>query len=98
MTAIELRQPNPLPPITWEKLPADFTLPDEPVESNLRPLLAAALRESLELAGLVRESCLIASIVPPSVIKPLSKPRIGFMCPPYNHSQRERFGAAIPPI
>jgi Uma2 family endonuclease len=61
MTAIELRQPNPLPPITWEKLPADFTLPDEPVESNLQPLLAAALRESLELAGLIRESCLIAS-------------------------------------
>jgi Uma2 family endonuclease len=58
MTALEL---HPLPPITWENLPADFNLPDEPVESNLQPLLAAALRESLELAGLILESCLIAS-------------------------------------
>lgn len=33
-----------LPSITWEKLPADFILPDEPVESTLQPLLAAALR------------------------------------------------------
>lgn len=61
MTATEVRQLNPLPPITWEKLPADFNLPDEPVESNLQPLLAAALRESLELAGLILESCLVAS-------------------------------------
>ena len=49
MNAIELL--NPLPPIAWVSLPDDFTLPDEPVESNLQPLLAAALRESLELAG-----------------------------------------------
>jgi len=34
------------PPITWEKLPDDFILPDEPVDNNLQPLLAAALRES----------------------------------------------------
>ena len=50
-----------LPPITWELLPADFPLPDEPVESNLQPLLAAALRESLELVGLILEAGLIAS-------------------------------------
>lgn len=61
MTALDLRPLNLLPPITWEKLPADFILPDEPVESNLQPLLAAALRESLELAGLIVESALIAS-------------------------------------
>lgn len=61
MTAIELHPLPPLPPISWEKLPADFNLLDEPVESNLQPLLAAALRESLELAGLILESCLIAS-------------------------------------
>ncbi|MCZ8159596.1 MAG: Uma2 family endonuclease [Microcystis sp. LE19-196.1B] len=47
--------------ITWEKLPDDFILPDEPVDNNLQPLLAAALRESLELAGLILESMLIAS-------------------------------------
>jgi Uma2 family endonuclease len=61
MTALQLRPPNSSPPITWEKLPADFPLPDEPVESTLQPLLAAALRESLELAGLILESMLIAS-------------------------------------
>jgi Uma2 family endonuclease len=49
------------PRVTWEKLPPDFLLPDEPVESNLQPLLAAALRESLELAGLILESMLIAT-------------------------------------
>jgi Uma2 family endonuclease len=47
--------------ITWQKLPEDFILPDEPVESTLQPLLAAALRESLELAGLILESMIIAS-------------------------------------
>ncbi|MDX2256925.1 MAG: Uma2 family endonuclease [Pseudanabaenaceae cyanobacterium bins.39] len=47
--------------ITWQKLPSDFILPDEPVESTLQPLLAAALRESLELAGLILESMIIAS-------------------------------------
>jgi Uma2 family endonuclease len=46
--------------ITWEKLPADFVLPDEPVDDNLQPLLAAALRESLELAGLIK-SAIIAT-------------------------------------
>jgi hypothetical protein len=61
MTATQIKQLNPLPKITWEKLPDDFILPDEPVESNLQPLLASALRESLELAGLVLESMLIAS-------------------------------------
>lgn len=61
MTALDLRALNSPPPITWEKLPADFTLPDDPVESNLQPLLAAALRESLELAGLILESALMAS-------------------------------------
>ncbi len=50
------RYSSVLPRITWEKLPEDFILPDEPVESNLQPLLAAALQESLELAGLILES------------------------------------------
>jgi Putative restriction endonuclease len=50
-----------LPKISWEKLPDDFILPDEPVDNNLQPLLAAALRESLELAGLILESMIIAT-------------------------------------
>jgi Putative restriction endonuclease len=49
------------PLVSWEPLPIDFPLPDEPVDNNLQPLLAAALRESLELAGLILESVLIAS-------------------------------------
>lgn len=50
-----------LPKVTWEKLPDDFILPDDPVDNNLQPLLAEALRESLELAGLLLESMLIAT-------------------------------------
>jgi hypothetical protein len=37
--------------ITWEKLPDDFVLDDEPVDNINQPLLAAALTESLEVAG-----------------------------------------------
>lgn len=37
--------------VTWEKLPDDFVLDDEPVDNINQPLLAAALTESLELAG-----------------------------------------------
>ncbi len=61
MTSLLVQSHKSSPSITWEKLPADFLLPDEPVESNLQPLLAAALRESLELAGLILESALIAT-------------------------------------
>lgn len=39
--------------ITWEPLPDNYLLPDEPVDNTDHPLLAAALRESLELAGLL---------------------------------------------
>ncbi|MBO3461131.1 Uma2 family endonuclease [Aetokthonos hydrillicola Thurmond2011] len=37
--------------VTWEKLPDDFVLDNEPVDNINQPLLAAALTESLELAG-----------------------------------------------
>lgn len=47
--------------ITWEKLPDDFPLPDEPVDNIDQPLLAAALSESLEQAGRLREDVLIGS-------------------------------------
>lgn len=47
--------------ITWEKLPEDFKLPDNPVENIDQPLLAAALREALDLAGFILASMLIAS-------------------------------------
>lgn len=37
--------------VTWEKLPDTFVLDDEPVDNINQPALAAALTESLELAG-----------------------------------------------
>jgi Putative restriction endonuclease len=36
--------------ITWEKLPDDYKLPDDPVDNINQPFLAAALTQSLELA------------------------------------------------
>jgi len=47
--------------IQWEKLPADFILPDDPVENIYQPIQAAALREILDLAGLVTPDMLIGS-------------------------------------
>ena len=37
--------------VTWDQLPADFVLDDDPVDNISQPVLAAALTESLELAG-----------------------------------------------
>jgi hypothetical protein len=48
-------------PVTWEKLPSDFELPDDPVENLEHPTLAAGLRYLLEAAGLITESVLVAS-------------------------------------
>ena len=47
--------------ISWEALPDDFQLEDEPVENTGQPLLAGALRESLELSGFIQPQMLIAS-------------------------------------
>lgn len=47
--------------ITWEKLPDDFILEEEPVESTAQPLIAGALRESLELTDYIQPNMLIAS-------------------------------------
>jgi Uma2 family endonuclease len=44
--------------ITWEILPHDFPLEDDPVDNVNQPLLAAALSESLELAGKISEKAL----------------------------------------
>ncbi|WP_008312117.1 Uma2 family endonuclease [Leptolyngbya sp. PCC 6406] len=49
------------PTVTWKALPDDFPLADEPVENTSQPLIAGALRESLELAGYLRSDMLIAS-------------------------------------
>ncbi len=47
--------------IKWEPLPKDFQLEDEPVENTGQPLLAGALRESLEISGFIQPQMLIAS-------------------------------------
>ncbi|MCP2730413.1 Uma2 family endonuclease [Limnofasciculus baicalensis] len=44
--------------ITWEKLPDDFILDDEPVDNINQPYLAAALTESLEIAGRLPDNAL----------------------------------------
>lgn len=61
MTATQLRQAFVSYSIEWEKLPDDFELPDEPVENINHPLLASALREILEIAGLIGPTALIVS-------------------------------------
>ena len=47
--------------ITWEKLPKDFILEEEPVENINQPLIAAALRDSLEVSRHLHETILVAS-------------------------------------
>jgi Putative restriction endonuclease len=47
--------------ITWEKPPDDFQLDDTPVENTGQPLIAGALRESLEISGRIQPENLIAS-------------------------------------
>ena len=71
--AIAILQPSPQsaapppiafdhkPEIIWEKLPANFILPDDPVESIAQPLLAAALNDSLELAQHLSPDTMVAS-------------------------------------
>ncbi|MBW4511248.1 MAG: Uma2 family endonuclease [Scytonematopsis contorta HA4267-MV1] len=49
------------PIVTWEPLPADFILPDDPVENIQQPLLAAALTDALGAVGRILPQMLIAS-------------------------------------
>lgn len=47
--------------VTWERLPDDYKLEEEPVENTGQPLIAGALREPLELIGYMKSEMLIAS-------------------------------------
>lgn len=47
--------------ITWEKLPDNFVLDDEPVDNINQPVLASALTEALELSGKLQESMLVGT-------------------------------------
>ena len=49
------------PNVTWEALPADFILPDDPVENIQQPPLAAALTDALGAAGRIGPIALIGS-------------------------------------
>ena len=55
----QLTQLEPEYVVTWEKLPDDFELPDDPVENLDHILLAAALREALEISGFILASMLV---------------------------------------
>jgi Putative restriction endonuclease len=63
-SSAQVQAPQPkimLPVITWEKLPADFILPDDPVDNIHQPTIAAGLTELLNEAGLVSEETLICT-------------------------------------
>ncbi len=47
--------------ITWELLPEDFILDDEPVDNVNQPPIAAVLTESLELAGRLPSTALVTT-------------------------------------
>jgi Uma2 family endonuclease len=47
------------PKVTWEKLPDDYRLPDDPVDNIYQPLLAEGLRDGLETIGLASERSLL---------------------------------------
>jgi hypothetical protein len=49
------------PVITWEKLPADFILPDDSVDNIHQPSISASLTEALFLAGFIPENALICT-------------------------------------
>ncbi|MEB3161666.1 MAG: Uma2 family endonuclease [Prochlorothrix sp.] len=52
---------TPAPGVTWEQLPPDFILPNDPVDHIHQPALAAALTESLRLADRLPEQALTAT-------------------------------------
>ncbi len=59
-----LQIPSPstaTPSVTWDALPADYVLPDDPVENIQQPLLAAALTDALGAAGRIQPAMLIVS-------------------------------------
>lgn len=60
VTQVQSGVPNLTYQVSWE-IPEDHSLPDEPVENTSQPLLAAALRESLELIGFLTPQRLVAS-------------------------------------
>ncbi|WP_404789037.1 Uma2 family endonuclease [Altericista sp. CCNU0014] len=58
---LQIPRDRQAPLVTWEPLPADFVLPDDPVENIQQPTLAAALTDALGASGLIQPQMLIAS-------------------------------------
>jgi Uma2 family endonuclease len=58
---LQISSPQAKPTITWETLPANFILPEEPVENIQQPSLAAALTDALGAAGYIQPEMLIGS-------------------------------------
>lgn len=58
---LEVRPVQEKPTVTWEALPADYILPDDPVENIQQPPLAAALTDALGARGLILPEMLIGS-------------------------------------
>lgn len=58
---IQIGQQKTEPTVTWTALPADFILPDDPVENIQQPTLAAALTDALGAAGFIKPKMLIGS-------------------------------------
>ena len=62
MVASKPRIPVSSPPVvTWEPLPLDFVLPDDPVENIQQPSLAAALTDALGANQCLKPDMLIGS-------------------------------------
>ncbi|MGQ4649818.1 Uma2 family endonuclease [Lyngbya aestuarii] len=58
---LQIKSSQQKPTVTWNPLPADFTLPDDPVENLQQPLLAAALTDALGARGYIQPEMLIGS-------------------------------------
>ena len=58
---LQIPSSSKAPTVTWEALPADFVLPDDPVENIQQPPLAAALTDALGAAGRIQPIALIGS-------------------------------------
>ncbi|MDA0265699.1 MAG: Uma2 family endonuclease [Cyanobacteria bacterium] len=49
------------PTVTWDPLPTDYPLPDDPVENIQQPALASALTDALGAAGYIQPAMLIGT-------------------------------------
>ncbi|NJK67078.1 MAG: hypothetical protein HC789_01120 [Microcoleus sp. CSU_2_2] len=58
---LQINPTKQAPIVTWEKLPEDFILPDDPVENIQQPPLASALTDALGTGDRIQPEMLIAS-------------------------------------